>query len=174
MKNQKVLLIEPPKLFWFVMGEYLPPPLQLMQLAAMVEQEKDIEVEIIKDKMTALGNLILANDYGAIISPMFSQKTSKKISDILGVEVVEGKISNLSYVGSLAVATNRGVLAHPSISDEEERLIREVLKVEVFTGTINNGSPFIKSGLIANSFGAIAGSLTVGRELMDMTRAIKV
>ena len=46
MKSSKVLLIEPPKIFWFIMGEYLPPPLQLMQLAAVLEQE-DIEVEIL-------------------------------------------------------------------------------------------------------------------------------
>ena len=47
MKNLKVLLIEPPKIFWFLMGEYLPPPLQLMQLAAVLEQEQGIEVEIL-------------------------------------------------------------------------------------------------------------------------------
>ncbi len=47
MKPLKVLFIEPPKIFWFLMGEYLPPPLQLMQLAGVLEQEQDIEVEIV-------------------------------------------------------------------------------------------------------------------------------
>ncbi|MFX0201670.1 MAG: B12-binding domain-containing radical SAM protein [Candidatus Hodarchaeota archaeon] len=54
MKNIKVLLIEPPKIFWFIMGEYLPPPLQLMQLAAVLEQE-DIEVEILDCQAEHLG-----------------------------------------------------------------------------------------------------------------------
>ena len=140
----------------------------------IIKNSLDIKVDIIQYKITALGNLILVNDFGAIISPAFPPKIVQNLSDILDVEVVRGKISDLPYVGSMAVATNKGVLAHPSIQEEEERLIREVLKVEVFTGTINNGVPFIKSGLIANSVGAIAGSHTVGRELMDITRAIKV
>ncbi len=44
----KLLFIEPPRHYWFVMGEYLPPPTGLLTLAAYVEQEiPDIEIEII-------------------------------------------------------------------------------------------------------------------------------
>lgn len=44
----KLLLIEPPKQFWFIMGEYLPPPYNLLLLAAVVEKElSDIDVEVI-------------------------------------------------------------------------------------------------------------------------------
>ena len=37
----KVLFIEPPRDFWFVMGEYLPPPYGLLQLAAYLENKVD-------------------------------------------------------------------------------------------------------------------------------------
>ena len=43
----KVLFIEPPKDYWFVMGEYLPPPYGLLQLAGYLETKMpgtDIEV----------------------------------------------------------------------------------------------------------------------------------
>ena len=43
----KVLFIEPPKDYWFVMGEYLPPPYGLLQLAGYLETripEAEIEV----------------------------------------------------------------------------------------------------------------------------------
>jgi anaerobic magnesium-protoporphyrin IX monomethyl ester cyclase len=44
----KVLLIEPPKEEWFVMGEYLPPPYGIIQLAAYLEREaKDVEIKIL-------------------------------------------------------------------------------------------------------------------------------
>lgn len=44
----KVLLIEPPKEVWFVMGEYLPPPLGIIQLAAYLEQEiRNIEIHVL-------------------------------------------------------------------------------------------------------------------------------
>jgi anaerobic magnesium-protoporphyrin IX monomethyl ester cyclase len=44
----KVLFVEPPKDAWFVMGEYLPPPYGIVQLAAYLEREaKDAEIEVL-------------------------------------------------------------------------------------------------------------------------------
>jgi anaerobic magnesium-protoporphyrin IX monomethyl ester cyclase len=44
----KVLFIEPPRDFWFVMGEYLPPPFGIIQLAAYLEKEIiDVEIEVL-------------------------------------------------------------------------------------------------------------------------------
>ena len=44
----RVLFIEPPKDFWFVMGEYLPPPTVALQVAA------HLEVECPQDEITVL------------------------------------------------------------------------------------------------------------------------
>jgi anaerobic magnesium-protoporphyrin IX monomethyl ester cyclase len=47
-KIKKILFVEPPKDYWFVMGEYLPPPTSLLILAAYVERElPDIEISIL-------------------------------------------------------------------------------------------------------------------------------
>lgn len=44
----KVLFVEPPKDIWFVMGEYLPPPYGIIQLAAYLEREaRDVEVKVL-------------------------------------------------------------------------------------------------------------------------------
>jgi len=44
----KVLFVEPPKDVWFVMGDYLPPPYGIIQLAAYLEREtKNAEIEIL-------------------------------------------------------------------------------------------------------------------------------
>jgi len=44
----RVLFIEPPKDVWFVMGEYLPPPYGIIQLAAFLEEKVEgIEVEVL-------------------------------------------------------------------------------------------------------------------------------
>jgi len=43
-----VLFVEPPRIFWFVMGEYLSPPSSLLILAAYVERElPGIDIEIV-------------------------------------------------------------------------------------------------------------------------------
>jgi anaerobic magnesium-protoporphyrin IX monomethyl ester cyclase len=47
-KKLKVLFIEPPKDIWFVMGEYLPPPYGIIQLAAYLEKHvPDAKLEIL-------------------------------------------------------------------------------------------------------------------------------
>jgi len=44
----KVLFVEPPKDYWFVMGEYLPPPYGILQLAAYLESKlKDVEIQVV-------------------------------------------------------------------------------------------------------------------------------
>lgn len=44
----KILYVEPPKNYWFLMGEYLPPPTGLLALAAYLERElPDMEIEIL-------------------------------------------------------------------------------------------------------------------------------
>jgi anaerobic magnesium-protoporphyrin IX monomethyl ester cyclase len=46
--ERTLLLVEPPKKLWFVMGDYLPPPMQLLQLGAYVEREMpEVRLEIV-------------------------------------------------------------------------------------------------------------------------------
>ncbi len=48
MKISKILFVEPPRNYWFVMGEYCPPPTTLLILAAFIEKElPDIEIDIL-------------------------------------------------------------------------------------------------------------------------------
>jgi len=44
----RVLFIEPPKDFWFIMGEYIPPPFAILTLAGYLESKNpNIEIEVI-------------------------------------------------------------------------------------------------------------------------------
>ena len=52
----RVLFVEPPKDFWFIMGEYLPPPLGILQLAAYLENKnKNVEIEVLDCQAKQLG-----------------------------------------------------------------------------------------------------------------------
>ncbi len=43
-----MMFVEPPKDYWFVMGEYLPPPYGILQLATYLEDKmKAIEIEVV-------------------------------------------------------------------------------------------------------------------------------
>ena len=125
-------------------------------------------------KKTAFGNLVLANDKGAVVDPRLDKEVVDKISDALGVEVVKGDIAGLPYVGSLATASNKGVMAHPELKEEERKVLNDVLKVPVDVGTVNCGVPYVATGLIANSYGAVAGYLTTGPEMFIIGQALDV
>jgi len=131
-------------------------------------------ITVMDTKKTAYGNLVLANDHGAIVDPRFKSPETQKISETLGVEVVRGEIAGLPYVGSLAVATNKGVLAHPLLKDSERKLLEDLLKVPVDVGTINCGIPYVGTGLICNRYAAIAGLLTTGPEIFIIGNALDV
>jgi anaerobic magnesium-protoporphyrin IX monomethyl ester cyclase len=44
----RILFIEPPKDIWFVMGEYLPPPYGIIQLASYLKKQvRDVQLEVL-------------------------------------------------------------------------------------------------------------------------------
>jgi anaerobic magnesium-protoporphyrin IX monomethyl ester cyclase len=52
----KVVFVEPPKEFWFVMGEYLPPPMTLLQLASYLREKRPSdEITVIDCQAEGLG-----------------------------------------------------------------------------------------------------------------------
>jgi translation initiation factor 6 len=150
------------------------PPLVREEELCVLKSCFEGNLAIMETKKTAYGNLVLANDKGAIVDPHLKEPQIKKISDTLGVEAVPGEIAGLYYVGSLAVATNKGVLAHPQLKDEEKKVLESVLKVPVDVGTINCGVPYVGTGLIANSRAAVAGSMTTGPEMFIIGSALDV
>lgn len=117
----------------------------------------DAKFKRLDDNLTALGNLILANDKGAIISRLFGHRAEAEIRDILGVPVVRSTVAGLDVVGSCGLANNKGALLHPEASEEELLIIKDVLKVRTDIGTLNTGNPFVGVCGIANSNGAVLG-----------------
>jgi translation initiation factor 6 len=118
--------------------------------------------------------MVLVNDKGAVVDVRLGPDIKAKLSDALGVEVVGCDIAGLPYVGSLAAATNNGVLAHPLIKEDEQKVLSDVLKVPVDVGTVNCGVPYVATGLIGNTYGAVAGLLTTGPEMFIIGQALDV
>ena len=140
----------------------------------ILRQSTGLKVERLSSRFTAVGNLVLANDKGALVSPIFEGGVSKQIQDVLGVPVISCTIAGYYQIGSMIVATDTGAAVHPKASEEELEIVSETLKVETEPVTVNAGMPFLSSGLLANSKSVIVGSLTSGPELIMISRAFKV
>lgn len=137
-------------------------------------KETGLRVERLESRFTSVGNMISANDHGAVISSAFSRETAALISEILGVPVRQLSIARYIQAGSMVAASNSGAIVHPAGTEWEIEQVGEILKVDVEACTVNNGVPYISSGIILNSKAAVVGSLTSGPELMILSRALKL
>lgn len=134
-------------------------------------QNAGIDVEKLPDRFTAVGNLILVNDNGAIASPLLSDKSLEKINKVLEVDVQKTTLAGFNILGSVAAATNKGVLLHPQTTPSEIDLVENVLKVPADVGTVNRGVGLVGACSIANSTGVLVGETTTGPEMARIEEA---
>ena len=137
----------------------------------LIKRETDLEVGVLDSKFTALGNVICANDKGAIVSPWLSKNDCQTINDVLGVETLQKKIAGFNQTGVVLVANNSGAAIHPEADEEDMKTFSNLLGVKIEHSSINNGIPYVSSGILANNNGIVVGSLTTGPEIMMLTRA---
>jgi translation initiation factor 6 len=132
---------------------------------------KQTDALVLETRHTALGNLVLMNDKGIIISGEI-KKHGKAIGKFFDLPVHVGTISGEPLVGSLGIANNKGCLVHKNIRGSEKKAIEKTLGVPVMQGTVNFGNPWVKSGIIANSSGLLMGYLTSGPEMGIVAEAL--
>ena len=136
-----------------------------------LKSETDLNIGVLDTKFNALGNVICANDKGAIVSPWLSKQDCQTISDVLGVEVIQKKIAGFNQTGVVLVANSSGAAIHPEADEEDIKSIANVLGVKIEPSSINNGIPYVSSGILVNNHCMVVGSLTSGPEIMMLTRA---
>jgi translation initiation factor 6 len=131
-----------------------------------------IQVEILPDKLNAVGNIVLANDSAALVHPELSDRAIETIAGTLKVEVYRGTIAGIKNVGMAGVVTSRGLLVHPKVTLSERETLEEIFELPVNIGTTNFGTQMLGSGLLANSKSYLAGSETTGPELGRIEEAL--
>ena len=136
-----------------------------------IKKSTGLNIDVLDSKHNALGNLICANDKGAVVSPMIPKEKIKQIEDTLGVEVIQKKIAGYHQIGVMVVATMHGGVIHPEADDDEIKSIADVLGVNIEPATINGGVPYVHSGILANNHSIVVGGHTTGPEIMMLTRA---
>lgn len=135
------------------------------------EMQRNFDVLVLETKHTAFGNLILANDSGCIISRDLKNH-KKDIRNFLGVDTRIGTIGGMDLVGSLGTCNRNGCLVHKWITKKEKNLIEKILEVNVSPCSVNFGNHWVKSGLLVNSNGFLAGDQTSGPELGLITETL--
>lgn len=132
---------------------------------------KKLDKLVIDTNYTALGNLVVMNDNGIILSPLI-RSHEREIRKFFGISCRITRIASSSVIGNAALATNKGCVVHMNASPAEIKALEKVLGVPVSPATVNYGTPFTGSGLIANSHGFIVGEATTGHEIGQLNEGL--
>ncbi|MGB6500553.1 MAG: translation initiation factor IF-6 [Thermoplasmata archaeon] len=131
-------------------------------------------VTVVADRRNATGNNVLANDFGALVHPEFTDSAISAVAAALGVETARGTVAGLGTVGMAGIATNKGVVLHPKATDREAALAEKVLRVPVHRSSANFGVPVVGACVVANSRGLVVGRPTTPVEIVHLQEGLSL
>lgn len=134
----------------------------------------EVVVQRVEERLSALGNCIVCNDYVSLIHPDLDQETEEIVADTLGVEVFRQTVAGNALVGSYCAISNRGGLVHPKTSVEDQDELSSLLQIPLVAGTVNRGSDVIGAGLVVNDWIAFAGLDTTATEISVIENIFKL
>ncbi len=131
-------------------------------------------VTVVRHRQNAMGNNVLANDFGALVHPELSHDAVAAVGRALGVPVERGTLGGLGTVGMAGVATNKGAVVHPKATDREVAELAKLLKVPVGRSSANFGIPVVGACLVANSRGVVVGRPTTPVEIVHVQEGLGI
>ena len=139
-----------------------------------VKQFEDLGLKVaaIPGNYTAVGNIVAANDKGAIASPFLSQEAISVIEKTLDVNVESSSIVGSDIIGSLISVTNRGFLIDKRAVQTELNFAQKAFGVEGDIGTVGKGISLVGACILANDKGAIVAKDSTGPEMARVEEAL--
>jgi len=134
----------------------------------------DVVITRVEERLSALGNTVVCNDYVALIHPDLDRETEEIIADSLKVEVFRQTIAEQVLVGSYCSLSNQGGLVHPKTSIESQEELASLLQVPLVAGTVNRGSEVIGAGIVVNDWCAFCGLDTTSTEITVVESIFKL
>jgi translation initiation factor 6 len=122
-------------------------------------------IQRIDERLSALGNVICANDHVALVHPDLERETEELIADVLGVEVFRQTVAGNVLAGSYMALSNQGGIVHPKTPVRDQDELSSLLQVPLVAGSVNRGSPVVGAGMVVNDWLAVTGMDTTATEL---------
>ncbi|MBU7004465.1 MAG: cobalamin B12-binding domain-containing protein, partial [Theionarchaea archaeon] len=125
----KVMLVEPPKETWFVMGEYLPPPLGILQLASYIDANNEgLDIQVLDCQAQGIDWRELEDRVGSFQPDVFAPSALATCNVYTCARAVE--IAKTVVPDSLTVVGGQHFTALPEESLKAYREIDVVVRGE--------------------------------------------
>lgn len=147
-------------------------PKTIYEDEVFVFNELGLEVFRVPSNLLAWGNLMSANDRGAVFSDVVPRHVARDIADRLDVDYDFITPKGYAVSGSSIATSNRWALVSKSFPEDQMAKIADVLKVKVAAGTVNGGYRQVKIGALVSDFGIVLGKDTTGAELFEFQSAL--
>jgi len=116
-----------------------------------------VKIQRIEERLSALGNVIVANDHVALVHPDVERETEELVADVLGVEVFRQTVADNVLVGTYMALSNTGGMVHPKTSVQDQDELSSLLQVPLVAGSVNRGSSLVGAGMVVNDWLAVTG-----------------
>lgn len=133
-----------------------------------------VQIRRVEERLSALGNVIVCNDYVALVHPDLDRETEDLLADTLKVEVFRHTVADNLLVGSYSCLSNQGGLVHPKTTAQDLDELSSLLQVPLVAGTVNRGSDVLGAGMVVNDWCAFTGLDTTSTELSVVESIFKL
>lgn len=134
----------------------------------------NVKVQRVEERLSALGNVMVCNDYVALVHPDLDKDTEEILSDTLNVEVYRQTVASNCLVGSYCAISNQGGLVHPKTTVEDLDELSGLIQVPLVAGTVNRGSDVVGAGMVVNDWCAVCGTDTTSTEISVIDSIFKL
>ncbi|KDQ13484.1 hypothetical protein BOTBODRAFT_56021 [Botryobasidium botryosum FD-172 SS1] len=99
-----------------------------------------------KGRLPALGNVIVCNDYVALVHPDVDHEMEEIITNVLKAQVSRQTVVDNVLVGSCCIITNQGGLVRPKTSIQAQGELSSLLQVLLAASSVNHDSDVLGAG----------------------------
>ncbi len=145
----------------------LTPKLYDHELKTLQEicSKHDVKLIEIEDKLNTLGNNMCLGDSEIIINSNYSKQFKEHIKKATKLKIIELNHPEFSSAGAVCTFSKGKYYVSQELNEE---LVKDFLDKIAGVGSINSGSPFVASGIVANSNGVLLGSLSSTIEIQEV------
>lgn len=128
-------------------------------------KKHDVELIQINEVKNTFGNNVLFGDEEILINASYSKEFISQLETKTKLPIVKISSKDFETVGSTVVYLNSKYFFS---QEYEENDVKEILNKIAGLGTVNQGSSYISSGVVGNSFGIIIGSQSSTIEIQNL------